>query len=112
MRHAGVFGNLAIDILAIDGLQRTLEKILELQPKARKFRFLTLHRPVDDILGCDSATGFEALSDTIQRAGACHHKITFAEVQQSRVVEVDRVLEGEERTDSRIREEKFVNPPE
>src|ERR1700692_229109 len=112
MRYAGVFGDFAKDILAVDGLERAPKKILKPQPEAREFCFLTLRRPVNDIFGSCSTNALEAFGDTVKRAGTRHHKITFAEVQQSRVVEVGRVLEGEEGADSRIREESFVNPPE
>ncbi len=112
MRYASVFRDLAINILAVDGLERAPKKILKPQPEAREFCFLTLRRPVNDIFGSCSTNALEAFGDTVKRAGTRHHKITFAEVQQSRVVEIDCILEGEKGADSWILEESFVNPPE
>ena len=102
MSNPGIFGDLAEKILAIDGLQRPTKQTGEFKPSFGKFLRLVLRHPVNNLRWRASIDILEALGDSIKGSRSGDDEIRFGEIQDRRVVEINRKLKGKERAHALI----------
>ena len=66
MGKTGVFGHLAIEVLAVDRLQATTEEALELDAEPGELTLLPVDSPEDDVLGRELAGAAEAFRNPVE----------------------------------------------
>ncbi len=109
---AGVLVDLTEQVLAVDELERAAPEVLERGSRVvEEFRRGVGHGR-DDLGGAEAAGVIEALGDSSKSARARHDELHLVEVEVRRVVEVDCVLKGKERSERRDRYQRLVELPE
>jgi len=102
MSDPRVLRNLAEQILAVDWLQSPSKQAIEVKPSLRELYFLPVGHPLDHVFRGTPTGRAKTLGDAVQRARPGDHKLGLVEIEQRRVVEVDRILESEETAESGI----------
>lgn len=107
--HARIFGDFTEKILAIDGLKSASKQSAKVDAPHGELLLLPVGYPVEERLGGHTACGGEALRDPIKRAWPSYDELGLVEIEHGRVVEVDGILEGEERAQAGVAENALVN---
>jgi hypothetical protein len=85
---------LAEQVLAVDQLQPPSKQSVEVELALCKFYLLPVGHPPDEVFRGMPASRAETLGDAIQRARPGDHEVGLLEIEQSRIVEVDRITEA------------------
>src|SRR5665647_1474005 len=97
VRGARVLVRLAEQVLTVDQRQPPTEQVLEVEPVPIELFLLVIDSPPDDVLWGEAISVDEALRNTAACARPRDDERVLVEVDERRVVQVDRQLEREER---------------
>ena len=90
------------------GWRRRPKSPMKSKSEASKLFPLALDHGVNYICGFERIRLLKALGNSIQRTGTRDHEVSFVEVEECRVVQIDCVLEGEERPQSRVIKDQLI----
>lgn len=95
MCDPSIFADLTEQVLAIDELQRATPERLKGKSEPLELAILPVLHAADDVFSCELAGILEAFGDAVTRTGAGNDEAVLGKVDQRRVIDVDRKLEGE-----------------